>query len=86
MLKAWRFHRPPRRRWRVTALKLVSAAVGLFLVLHAMSCGLFFCFRLPGFTTLSPHIYDDLREISVFPGTPFLLSSTQSACPQQQIA
>ena len=60
-------------------LKLLSAGVGLFLVVHAMSCGFFFCVRLPGLRPLSSGVYDELRDISVLAGAPAQLASQLTA-------
>ena len=45
-----------------------GGASGVLLALHAASCGLFFCIRIPGVGDFSRDIYDDVRDLYVLAG------------------
>lgn len=48
--------------------RLLAVLLGLLLALHAASCGLFFCIRIPGVGDFSRDIYDDVRDLYVLAG------------------
>lgn len=48
--------------------KLLALMVGCLMILHATSCGYFFCVRFPGLLDLRSDLYEDLQDISVLAG------------------
>lgn len=64
----WRPGRQRRLPRTGRMCRLLAVLLGLLLALHAASCGLFFCIRIPGVGDFSRDIYDDVRDLYVLAG------------------